>query len=60
MAHSWRWGGGNAEGKVDEIVEEGKAEVTSNKVSFYAQFRSFKLGTHILQGKHHHTQRQGW
>ncbi|KAH9940029.1 uncharacterized protein BXZ73DRAFT_43024 [Epithele typhae] len=28
---SWRWGGGNAEGTVDEIVEEGKAQVTSNK-----------------------------
>ncbi|KAG2346278.1 hypothetical protein BDR05DRAFT_959910 [Suillus weaverae] len=28
---SWKWGGGNASGKVDEIVEEGKAEVTSNK-----------------------------
>ncbi|KAG1728379.1 uncharacterized protein EDB91DRAFT_1060578 [Suillus paluster] len=28
---SWRWGGGNASGKVDEIVEEGKAKVTSNK-----------------------------
>ncbi|KAH9895658.1 hypothetical protein C8Q73DRAFT_445525 [Cubamyces lactineus] len=28
---SWRWGGGNAEGDVAEIVEEGKAEVTSNK-----------------------------
>jgi len=28
---SWRWGGGNAEGKVAEIVEEGKAQVTSNK-----------------------------
>ena len=34
MAHSWRWGGGNAEGKVAEIVDEGKAEVTSNKVRF--------------------------
>ncbi|KAI0773075.1 hypothetical protein BD413DRAFT_611990 [Trametes elegans] len=28
---SWRWGGGNAEGEVAEIVEEGKAQVTSNK-----------------------------
>ncbi|CCM06252.1 uncharacterized protein FIBRA_08501 [Fibroporia radiculosa] len=28
---SWRWGGGNPSGKVAEIVEEGKAEVTSNK-----------------------------
>ncbi|KAG0703395.1 hypothetical protein DFH29DRAFT_803547 [Suillus ampliporus] len=28
---SWRWGGGNASGKVDEIVEEGQAKVTSNK-----------------------------
>ncbi|KAI0631400.1 hypothetical protein C8Q77DRAFT_1159198 [Trametes polyzona] len=28
---SWRWGGGNAEGEVVEIVEEGRAEVTSNK-----------------------------
>ncbi|KAI0824384.1 hypothetical protein BC628DRAFT_433330 [Trametes gibbosa] len=28
---SWRWGGGNAEGEVAEIVEEGKAEVTSDK-----------------------------
>ena len=34
VGHSWRWGGGNAEGKVAEIVEEGKAEVTSNKVRF--------------------------
>ena len=31
-ACSWAWGGGNAKGKIDEIVEEGKAEVTSNKV----------------------------
>lgn len=29
---SWKWGGGNAKGKVSEIVTEGKAEVTSNKV----------------------------
>ncbi|KAL4248972.1 Hypervirulence associated protein TUDOR domain-containing protein [Abortiporus biennis] len=28
---SWRWGGGNAKGKVAEVVEEGTAEVTSNK-----------------------------
>ncbi|KAF9808783.1 hypothetical protein IEO21_07755 [Rhodonia placenta] len=28
---SWRWGGGNATGQVAEIVEEGKASVTSNK-----------------------------
>ncbi|KAI0668154.1 hypothetical protein C8Q78DRAFT_980455 [Trametes maxima] len=28
---SWKWGGGNAEGTVSEIVEEGKAQVTSNK-----------------------------
>ncbi|PCH34881.1 hypothetical protein WOLCODRAFT_50401, partial [Wolfiporia cocos MD-104 SS10] len=28
---SWRWGGGNPSGKVAEIVEEGKAEVTSDK-----------------------------
>ncbi|KAI0643422.1 hypothetical protein C8Q79DRAFT_978836 [Trametes meyenii] len=28
---SWKWGGGNAEGEVAEIVEEGKAQVTSNK-----------------------------
>ncbi|KAI0086040.1 hypothetical protein BDY19DRAFT_375934 [Irpex rosettiformis] len=28
---SWAWGGGNAHGKVDEIIEEGKAEVTSKK-----------------------------
>ncbi|KAI9060800.1 hypothetical protein FKP32DRAFT_1655611 [Trametes sanguinea] len=27
---SWKWGGGNAEGEVAEIVEEGKAQVTSN------------------------------
>ncbi|OBZ72911.1 hypothetical protein A0H81_06750 [Grifola frondosa] len=27
---SWRWGGGNATGKIAGIVE-GKAEVTSNK-----------------------------
>lgn len=30
--HSWAWGGGTAHGKVADIVEEGKAEVTSNKV----------------------------
>ncbi|KAH7925981.1 hypothetical protein BV22DRAFT_1194741 [Leucogyrophana mollusca] len=28
---SWKWGGGNPSGTVDEIVQEGKAEVTSNK-----------------------------
>ncbi|KAH9920984.1 hypothetical protein B0H21DRAFT_781640 [Amylocystis lapponica] len=28
---SWRWGGGNATGQISEIVEEGKAQVTSNK-----------------------------
>jgi len=28
---SWRWGSGNPSGKIAEIVEEGKAEVTSNK-----------------------------
>ncbi|EIW74206.1 hypothetical protein CONPUDRAFT_160253 [Coniophora puteana RWD-64-598 SS2] len=28
---SWKWGGGHPSGKVDEIVEEGKAQVTSNK-----------------------------
>ncbi|OCH90406.1 hypothetical protein OBBRIDRAFT_730924 [Obba rivulosa] len=28
---SWKWGGGNPSGKVAEIVEEGLAEVTSNK-----------------------------
>jgi len=28
----WKWGGGHPSGKVDEIVEEGKAQVTSNKV----------------------------
>ena len=28
---SWKWGGGNAEGQVAEIVEEGTAEVTSKK-----------------------------
>jgi hypothetical protein len=28
----WKWGGGDGHGKVAEIVEEGKAEVTSNKV----------------------------
>ncbi|KAG2122729.1 hypothetical protein DEU56DRAFT_831469 [Suillus clintonianus] len=28
---SWKWGGGNASGKVDEIVEEGTAKVTSDK-----------------------------
>ncbi|KAI8977739.1 hypothetical protein BD414DRAFT_388219, partial [Trametes punicea] len=31
---SWRWGGGNAEGEIAEIVEHGKAEVTSNKAIF--------------------------
>ena len=29
---SWAWGGGNGKGKIEEIVEEGKAEVTSKKV----------------------------
>lgn len=28
----WKWGNGNPSGKVAEIVTEGKAEVTSNKV----------------------------
>ncbi|TFK59929.1 hypothetical protein BDN72DRAFT_780068 [Pluteus cervinus] len=28
---SWNWGRGQPTGKVAEIVEEGKAEVTSNK-----------------------------
>ncbi|KAI0922337.1 hypothetical protein AcW1_003189 [Taiwanofungus camphoratus] len=28
---SWRWGGGNPSGKVAEIVDDGKASVTSNK-----------------------------
>ncbi|EIW52545.1 uncharacterized protein TRAVEDRAFT_40297 [Trametes versicolor FP-101664 SS1] len=28
---SWRWGNGNVEGDIAEIVEEGKAQVTSNK-----------------------------
>ncbi|CAL1702908.1 unnamed protein product [Somion occarium] len=28
---SWRWGRSNVEGKVAEIIEEGKAEVKSNK-----------------------------
>ncbi|TBU23336.1 hypothetical protein BD311DRAFT_768684 [Dichomitus squalens] len=28
---SWKWGGGNGHGKVDEIVEQGKAQVTSGK-----------------------------
>ncbi|KAF8344009.1 uncharacterized protein EI90DRAFT_2902046 [Cantharellus anzutake] len=28
---SWKWGRGNATGTVAEIVEEGKAQVTSNK-----------------------------
>ncbi|KAJ3534155.1 hypothetical protein NM688_g7178 [Phlebia brevispora] len=28
---SWKWGGGNASGTVSEVVEEGTAEVTSNK-----------------------------
>lgn len=32
---SWAWGGGNAKGKIDEIVEEGKAEVTSNKACIH-------------------------
>ncbi|KAI0073993.1 hypothetical protein K474DRAFT_1665987 [Panus rudis PR-1116 ss-1] len=31
MDVSWRWGGGNGHGTVSEIVEEGKAQVTSNK-----------------------------
>ncbi|EIM84734.1 uncharacterized protein STEHIDRAFT_158450 [Stereum hirsutum FP-91666 SS1] len=28
---TWKWGGGQASGKVAEIAEEGKAQVTSNK-----------------------------
>ncbi|EIN06528.1 hypothetical protein PUNSTDRAFT_136383 [Punctularia strigosozonata HHB-11173 SS5] len=28
---SWKWGQGTASGKVAEIVEDGKAEVTSSK-----------------------------
>ncbi|KIJ62445.1 hypothetical protein HYDPIDRAFT_114564 [Hydnomerulius pinastri MD-312] len=28
---SWNWGSGHPTGKVAEVVEEGKAEVTSNK-----------------------------
>ncbi|KAJ3486081.1 hypothetical protein NLI96_g4485 [Meripilus lineatus] len=45
---SWRWGGGNATGKIDEIVEEGRAEVTSNKVGQDTPFLAF---IHIpLQG----------
>jgi len=28
---SWKWGGGHPSGKVAEIVEDGTAEVTSNK-----------------------------
>lgn len=30
---SWKWGAGTVEGKIDEIVEDGKAQVTSNKVN---------------------------
>lgn len=30
--HSWKWGSGTVTGKVAEVVEEGKAQVTSNKV----------------------------
>lgn len=32
LCRSWHWGAGNGHGKVAEIVEEGKAEVTSKKV----------------------------
>ncbi|KZS95342.1 hypothetical protein SISNIDRAFT_484196 [Sistotremastrum niveocremeum HHB9708] len=28
---SWKWGTSHPSGKIDEIVEEGKAQVTSNK-----------------------------
>ncbi|KAF8663694.1 hypothetical protein AX16_000869 [Volvariella volvacea WC 439] len=28
---SWNWGGGQPSGKVSEVVEEGKAQVKSNK-----------------------------
>ncbi|KIM76279.1 hypothetical protein PILCRDRAFT_12882 [Piloderma croceum F 1598] len=28
---TWRWGKGTAGGKVDQIVEDGKAQVTSDK-----------------------------
>lgn len=34
QTNRWKWGGGQASGKVADIVEEGKAQVTSNKVSF--------------------------
>ncbi|THH31284.1 hypothetical protein EUX98_g2933 [Antrodiella citrinella] len=30
---SWKWGSGNPSGKVAEIVADGKAEVTSQKVN---------------------------
>ncbi|KAI0367087.1 hypothetical protein BV20DRAFT_950888 [Pilatotrama ljubarskyi] len=49
---SWRWGGGNGTGKIAEIVEEGTAEVTSNKASYRNQIRcpSFALLTFKEQG----------
>ncbi|KAJ4489678.1 hypothetical protein C8J55DRAFT_421999 [Lentinula edodes] len=28
---SWKWGGGNPSGVIEEIVADGKVEVTSNK-----------------------------
>ncbi|KAF7981001.1 hypothetical protein HWV62_5257 [Athelia sp. TMB] len=28
---SWKWGAGTVEGTIDEIVDDGKAQVTSNK-----------------------------
>ncbi|EPQ52967.1 hypothetical protein GLOTRDRAFT_131251 [Gloeophyllum trabeum ATCC 11539] len=31
---SWKWGSGNPSGRIAEIVTEGHAEVTSNKVHF--------------------------
>lgn len=46
LRHSWHWGAGNGHGKVAEIVEEGKAEVTSKKVCpWWMASLSFSIDT---------------
>ncbi|EGN92419.1 hypothetical protein SERLA73DRAFT_191180, partial [Serpula lacrymans var. lacrymans S7.3] len=54
---SWRWGGGNPSGQVAEIVEEGKAQVTSNKVRAPQQARTVNHDI-IVVGKHSDKERQ--
>ncbi|KAF7794145.1 hypothetical protein EIP86_005276 [Pleurotus ostreatoroseus] len=45
---SWKWGSGNPSGTVAEVVSEGKAEVTSNKVGTVCCMAS--QGSPRLQG----------